>query len=91
MLVRFSVPAVREYILENGEFLTTFDEVSVVPSETLKNFLVEHGTVASASVLMVYGRLDAALATDNDQTPSFVYLSELSTDWGYLERDYIYY
>ncbi len=92
VLVRSAVPAVREYILANEKFPTTFDELSVAPNGTLKKFFVEHDQVESGNtkVTMVYGRLDASLITPNDQTPSFIYPTEFSTWSTFLEPNHLY-
>ena len=91
-LLRSVVPAVREYILTNNEFPTSFDDLSVVPSGSLEKYKVEHDQVVSgkSTVIFARGRLDATSEPANDQVPGFIYPTEFST-WGtYLEPNHIY-
>ena len=90
-LLRSVVPAVREYILANNAFPTSFDDLSVVPSGELGKYRVEHDQVTSgkAIVVMVRGRLDARDMGRGD-IPGFIYPTEFSTNYIYLEPNHIY-
>ena len=91
-LLRSVVPAVREYILANGTFPTSFDDLSVVPSGSLEKLREEHDKVISgnSNVVMVYGRLDGNAEPANDKIPGFIYPTEFSTWSTYLEPNHIY-
>ena len=90
-LLRAVVPAVREYILANNEFPTSFDDLSVVPSGELGTYTVEHDKVISgnSTILLVNGRLDATI-TGSDLVPGFIYPTEFYTGLVELEPNHIY-
>ena len=96
-LVRAVVPAVREYILANNAFPTSFDALSVVPSGELGKYVVEHDMVTSGNsrLVLTQGRLDADILPEKKQAqemvPGFLYYTEFSTGLSdYLEPNHIY-
>ncbi len=91
-LLRAVVPAVREYILANGKFPSSFDDLSVVPSGELGTYAVEHDQVISgkSKIILVNGRLNAAFETESDLIPGFIYPTEFYTGLVDLEPNHIY-
>ncbi|MBO5911293.1 MAG: prepilin-type N-terminal cleavage/methylation domain-containing protein [Elusimicrobiaceae bacterium] len=95
-LVRAVVPAVREYILANNQFPTSFDDLSVVPSGELGKYAVEHDQVISgkSKIILVYGRLNAEPEPGSDLVPGFIYPTEYHTKYptsfNHLEENHIY-